>query len=66
MQEILISLLYPPFPLNEYNSALEKHPNLFLASSSLEIAQKALAKKISELIMIINMATYTQLCISLC
>jgi LysM repeat protein len=36
-----------PVPLMN-NSALEKHPNLFLASSSLEIAQKALAKKISE------------------
>jgi LysM repeat protein len=36
-----------PVPLMN-NSALVKHPNLFLASSSLEIAQKALAKKISE------------------
>jgi LysM repeat protein len=36
-----------PVPLMN-NSALIKHPNLFLASSSLEIAQKALAKKISE------------------
>jgi LysM repeat protein len=36
-----------PVPLMN-NSALVNHPNLFLASSSLEIAQKALAKKISE------------------
>ena len=36
-----------PVPLMN-NSALLKNPTLFMASSSLEIAQKALAKKISE------------------
>ncbi len=36
-----------PVPLFN-NSALIKNPTLFMASSSLEIAQKALAKKISE------------------
>jgi LysM repeat protein len=36
-----------PVPLMN-NSALVKNPTLFMASSSLEIAQKALAKKISE------------------
>ncbi len=36
-----------PVPLFN-NSTLTGNPNLFLASSSLEIAQKALAKKISE------------------
>lgn len=36
-----------PVPLIN-NSALIKNPTLFMASSSLEIAQKALAKKISE------------------
>jgi len=36
-----------PVPLFN-NSALVKNPTLFMASSSLEIAQKALAKKISE------------------
>jgi LysM repeat protein len=36
-----------PVPLMN-NSALIGNPNLFMASSSLEIAQKALAKKISE------------------
>ena len=36
-----------PVPLMN-NSALIKNPTLFMASSSLEIAQKALAKKISE------------------
>jgi len=36
-----------PVPLVN-NSALEKNPTLFMASSSLEVAQKALAKKISE------------------
>jgi LysM repeat protein len=36
-----------PVPLMN-NSALVKNPNLFMASSSLEIAQKALARKISE------------------
>jgi len=36
-----------PVPLMN-NSALVKNPTLYMASSSLEIAQKALAKKISE------------------
>ena len=36
-----------PVPLKN-NSALVKNPTLFMASSSLEIAQKALSKKISE------------------
>ena len=36
-----------PVPLKN-NSALEKNPDLFMASASLEVAQKALAKKISE------------------
>ncbi len=36
-----------PVPLMN-NSALTQNPTLFMASSSLEIAQKALAKKISE------------------
>ena len=36
-----------PVPLIN-NSALSNNPNLFMASSSLEIAQKALAKKASE------------------
>jgi LysM repeat protein/ABC-type branched-subunit amino acid transport system substrate-binding protein len=36
-----------PVPLVN-NSALDKNPTLFMASSSLEVAQKALAKKISE------------------
>lgn len=36
-----------PVPLKN-NSALEKNPTLFMASSSPEVAQKALAKKISE------------------
>ena len=36
-----------PVPLMN-NSALIKNPNLFMASSSLEIAQKALARKIGE------------------
>ena len=36
-----------PVPLIN-NSALTNNPTLFMASSSLEIAQKALAKKISE------------------
>lgn len=36
-----------PVPLMN-NSALTRNPTLFMASSSLEIAQKALAKKISE------------------
>jgi LysM repeat protein len=36
-----------PVPLMN-NSALTKNPNLFMAGASLEIAQKALARKISE------------------
>ncbi len=36
-----------PVPLMN-NSALINNPTLFMASSSLEVAQKALAKKISE------------------
>ena len=35
-----------PVPLMN-NSALKNNPTLFMASSSLEIAQKALARKIS-------------------